>query len=46
MVLPIGVATAVMSIFLPRYLLPILPILCILAGWAVARTGRLAPLAA
>jgi hypothetical protein len=46
MVLPIGVATAVMSIFLPRYLLPILPILCVLAGWAVARTGRLAPLAA
>lgn len=46
MILPIGVATALMSIFLPRYLLPVIPFFCALAGWALARAGRAMPVAA
>ncbi len=46
LLLPIALTTALMAIFLPRYLLPALPLVSLLAGWAVARTGRLFPLAA
>jgi 4-amino-4-deoxy-L-arabinose transferase-like glycosyltransferase len=46
MVIPIGITTAMMSIFLPRYILPILPVFFLLAGWAASRAGGAMPIVA
>lgn len=38
--IPIGTIIALMSFYLPRYILPAVPLFCLLAGWSVSRAGR------
>jgi hypothetical protein len=43
-ILPMGLIITIMSFYLPRYFVPVLPFYCLLAGWAAGRTKFLAPL--